>query len=101
MSAALDLAFADQGKPALNEVDPRSRSRREVHVKARMARKPSLDRGRLVRAVVVQDQVHLELGRDIGLDGAQERQELFGAVTPMQFTDDMARGKVQRRKQGR
>jgi hypothetical protein len=71
------MAFTDQGKPALDEIEPRSRSRGEMHVKARMAHEPSFDRGRLVRAVVVQDEVHLELGRHVGLDRAQEREGLF------------------------
>src|SRR5882672_11619812 len=98
MSPAFDMAFADQSKPALDEIEPGSRSWGEMHVKARMAHEPGFDRGRFMRAVVVQDQVHIEFGRHIGLDGAQERKEFFGAMTPMQFANDLARGKIQCRK---
>ena len=53
--------------------------------KSPMTGEPGFDRGRLVGAVVVQYQVHLELGRDIGFDGTQESEELLGTVTPMQL----------------
>ena len=101
MSTALDFALADQCKPTLDKIEPRCQGRREMYMEARMASEPVFDRGSLVSAVVVQDQVRIEFGRDIGFDGAQERKELFGAVTPMHFVNDMSGGEVQCRKQGR
>ena len=95
MSTALDLFFAEQTEPTLDHVQPRGRGRREMCVKTRMPREPIFHRGRFVRAVVVQDQMHLKrLGR-VSVDRAQELQELFSAVTPMQFADHLAGGHVQ------
>jgi hypothetical protein len=42
MRATLDLARGQQRKEALDQIEPGGRGRCEVHLKARMARKPSL-----------------------------------------------------------
>ncbi|MGF6851352.1 hypothetical protein OKW29_000238 [Paraburkholderia sp. CI3] len=52
-----------------------------------------------MRAVVVHHQMDVQLGWHVGLDGAQELQEFTAAMTPMQFSNDFARGDVQRREQ--
>src|SRR5271169_58675 len=101
MGAAFDLASADQGEPALDKVEPGARSGREVHVKSRMTSEPTFDRGGLVRAVVVQDQMHVQLSGDVGFDRAQERKELLAAMTSMQLSDHAPRGDIQRREQTR
>lgn len=41
-----------------------------MNVEARMASEPSLNRRRLVRAVVVHNEMHIELGRHVGFDRA-------------------------------
>ncbi|CAB3775311.1 hypothetical protein LMG29542_08693 [Paraburkholderia humisilvae] len=61
-----------------------------------MASQPGIDRGALVRAVVIHHQMDVQLGRHVGLDGAQKPQEFTAAMTPMQFANDFARGDVQR-----
>ena len=62
-----------------------------MQVKARMAGEPALHRGRLVRAVVVQDQVDVELRRDVRRRSCRRNcTELAGAVTPMQLADHLA-----------
>jgi hypothetical protein len=101
MGSALDLALAQDGEPALDEVQPRPGGRREVQVVAGVAGEPGLDGRRLVGAVVVHDQVNVELRRHALLDGAQELQELAAAMPPMQLADDLAGGQIQRREQGR
>src|SRR3979411_125937 len=60
MHAAAQLLLSEGGKPPLDQVDPGRPGRREVHVVARMAGKPSLDTRRLVCAVVVQNQMEDE-----------------------------------------
>ena len=42
---------------------------------------PGLHVGVLVGGVVVQDQMDLEVARDLGVDGLEERQELLVAVS--------------------
>ena len=41
-------------------------------------------------AVVVHHEMDVHLGRHVGLDGAQELQELAAAVAAMQLADDLA-----------
>ena len=101
MRAAPDLLFGQRRKPALDLVEPGSRSGREVNMKPRVASEPGLDRGRLVCAVVVHHQVDVQIGRHIRFDGAQELEELAAAMAPVQLTDDGARDDVQRGKQRR
>jgi len=43
----------------------------------------------------------VQAGRNVGLDGAQEPQELAAAVPAVQLADDLARGNVERRKERR
>ncbi len=101
MSTSLDLALTEQSEPALDQVEPGGRRGREVQVETRMTRKPSSDSRRLVRPVVVQDQVHIELGRNVGVDGSQERKKLLAAMTSVKLTDHSTGGQVERRKQAR
>src|SRR5439155_11495686 len=62
VGAALELLGREFGEPALDEVEPGAALRDEVEQEARVAEQPASNRGRLVRRVVVEDQMHLELG---------------------------------------
>lgn len=53
-----------------------------------------------MRAVVVHHEMHVQLGRQLGGDRAQELHKFAAAVTPMQLADYLARRAVQRREQG-
>ena len=99
MRAAFDLLLAEQRKPALDQIEPRGGSRREVQMKPRVAREPPPHARRLVRAVVVQDQMDVEVRRHLGIDRVEELQELLTPMTPMPFADDLARGDVERGEQ--
>jgi len=66
-------------------------------VKARVAEKPLLDPGRLVRAVVVEDQMAIEVRWDKLLDVPQEADEIATAVAAFDLADHPARGDIQRR----
>lgn len=70
--ATLDLALGGQREPAFHQIEPGTGSRREMQVKARMARKPGAHRRGFVRAVVVHDQMDRQVWGHIMLDGAQE-----------------------------
>ena len=59
-----------------------------MDVEARMLIEPATDRGALVRAVVVTDEVHVELVGDLAVDLLQELLELDGPVAAMQAADD-------------
>src|SRR3974377_635111 len=100
MRSALDFTLAEQTEPALNQIEPGARGRSEVQMKARMACKPPLHGRRFVGAVVVHDQMNIELLRHALVNGAQKLQELMAAMAPMQLADHLASGHIQRREQG-
>jgi hypothetical protein len=54
-----------------------------------------IDRGRLVRAVIVHFQKHIELRWHVRLNGAQKLQEFAAAMASMRLADGLARGYVQ------
>ena len=64
MGAAPDVVLSQRGEPALDLIEPRRRSRREVDVEPRVACEPGSDRRGLVRPVVVHHEVDVQLGRD-------------------------------------
>ena len=63
MRPALDLPLGQIREPALHLVDPRGTRRRQVQVEVRMHRQPGMEHRGLVRAVVGQHQVDLEVRR--------------------------------------
>jgi hypothetical protein len=99
MTGAFDLPLREQCKPALDLIQPGGGGRGEMRLEARMARKPCLDRRRLVRAVVVHHQMHRQFCRDIGIQRAQKLQEFLGPMAPMQLADHFARSDIECREQ--
>src|SRR5258708_30328577 len=75
--AAADRLVGDQRKPTLDLVEPRAIGRGEMDVETWPPREPGTHPWMLVGGVVVADQMHVELGRHVGLDMAQEGQELL------------------------
>jgi integrase len=61
MRAAFDLLLRERREPPLHEVEPGRAGGGEVHVKPRMPSEPAPHLGRFVRAVVVHDQMDVEL----------------------------------------
>src|SRR5262245_36860114 len=90
MRAAFDLLLRQCGKPALDQVQPRRARRREMHMKPRMASKPSAHPRRLVRAVVVKNQMNVEVRWNLRVDRVEKLQEFVTAMPPVQFADDAA-----------
>src|SRR5690606_71802 len=95
MRAATDLFLSERGEPALDLIQPRGRCGREVHMESRMTSKPALHRRRFVRAVIVHDQMDIEIGGHACVDRAQELEEFLAAVTPVQLTNDFSRSDVE------
>jgi hypothetical protein len=91
MGASLDLFLGEEGEPALHQVQPRRARWREVQVEARALGQPPPDARRLVRAVVVDNQVNGELLGDGRVDRVEELAELDGAMPAMQVADDRPR----------
>ena len=91
--------MGDQGKPALDQIEPRAVGWREVHVEPRTLGQPVLDQGRLVGGEVVHDQVDVEVSRHLFVDRVEEFPKLDGTVSPVQLSNDFAAERVECRKQ--
>jgi len=63
-------------KPSFHPVEPTGRGRREVQVETRPFHQPVADQLRLVRAVVVQDQVNVQFRRHALFDGIEKPAKL-------------------------
>ena len=98
--AAPDALLRDQGEEPLDQVEPRSRGRREVQVEARLLRKPSPHPRVLVRRVIVPDQVQVEALVGVAMDDAQEAQKLLMAMPLHASAQDCAGRHVESGKQG-
>ena len=66
-----------------------------------MAQQPAVDLGSRVLGVVVEYEVHIEMGRDLGFDGLEELLELRRPVSAVQRADHRARCHVARGEQAR
>lgn len=67
---------------------------------ARVPGEPGADSRVFVSGVVVNDQVHSEVGRNLRVDVAQKAQELLVSMARLALGDDAAIGHIERRKQG-
>src|SRR6266581_9639310 len=101
MHTPAQLLLGQRREPALDEIDPRGAGRREMQVEARMARQPAMDRWRLVRARVVEDQVYLERGGNARMNGVEKFPELARPLAPPKFRDQFAAVRVEGREQRR
>ena len=99
VAAATDTALCDLGKQSLHQIQPASAGGREVHMIAGMAREPVPYSLNFVRSVVIHHQMHVDAGRNGGIDACQEFQELLMAVAAMGVADRLTSGHVQRREQ--
>ncbi len=88
MRSPLQLLPRQHREPGLDEIDPRGVGRREVHVEARMPGEPPPRFGSLVRRVVVQNDVDVEVGGHRFVDDPQELDELLRAVPSEALADD-------------
>ena len=83
--ATADALSGDLGKEALDHVEPRAGSGREVQVKARMPLEPALYRRGLVGGIIVDDEMQVEIGQSPFVDGLEEAEELAMPVAGHAF----------------
>ena len=99
MDAAAQLFFCQRGEPALDQVEPTGRSGREVQMEAGALGQPVANQLGFMGAVVVQNQMHLQLCRHVVLDSVEEEAKLPGAMPAVRLADDLAGLGIQRGEQ--
>src|SRR5688572_23617341 len=99
MDAAPELFVRELGEPTLDQVQPGPIGRREVHVKARALGLPVPDQGRLVRPVVIYDQLDVEVPRCGGINRVEKLSKFDREMPLMKLSDQLTRVDVERRKQ--
>ena len=97
--AAADRALRDESEPALDLIEPGGVGGGVVNVEACAACEPRFDFGMFVRAVIIDDQMHVEVLRDVQFDVPQEAQELLMPVARLALREHLAIGDVQSGKQ--
>ena len=95
MNTASQLLFGQQGKQALDLVQPRSAGRGEVDMPVRPLGEPCSDGWGLVGGVIVHDQMDIEIVRHIGIDLTKKRQKFLGAVSLEASSDHLAGGNIE------
>jgi hypothetical protein len=78
--AAADGAVGDESEEALDQVEPRAVSRHEVQMPAGTGRQLCFDLRVLVRRVVIDDQLDVEIRAHRGFDRAQEAERFLMPV---------------------
>src|SRR5260370_41442753 len=66
-----------------------------MHMPARPARQPVADQWRLVRGVVVDDEMHVEIARHVRLDLVEEFAELGGTMAREALSDHPPGGDIE------
>ena len=77
---AADGALGNETEPAFYLIEPRRVSRGVVDVIARSGGKPGANFGVLVRGVVINDEMQIEVGRNALIEVPQEGEELLMTV---------------------
>ena len=100
MNAALDLLLAEHGKPTLDQIEPGAARGSEVQMKAGTLGQPAMNQRGFVSSIVVQNQMDLEMSRDLSIDSVKEATKFYRSVSTMELTHDRAALGIQGRKQG-
>ena len=101
MHAAPQLLGGQLGEPALNEVQPGPVGRGEVDVEPRSFSEPRSDERGLMCAVVVHDEMYVEVRRHPRVETIEELAELHRPMAAVRLADDLASLHIERRKQRR
>ena len=88
VNAPAQLPFSKEREPAFDQVKPRTTSRGEVQMEAWVPQQPTLDGRRLVRSIIVQNQVQVQFAGYAGIDGFQEITKFDCAVPPMKLANN-------------
>ena len=97
---AADGLAGNQPEPAFDLIEPGAVGGCEVQVKPPPARKPRLDLGVFVGAVVIDDQMYVQVRGHVGLDVSQEGQKLLMAMARFALGEHRPVGDVECGKQG-
>ena len=95
-----DRLLGDDVEPNLDLVQPGGVGRCQVDMETRMRGQPAPDPGVLVSGVVVDDQVDLEVSRDVGVDVLQEAEKLLVTMPLFALGEDLAGNDIERGKEG-
>jgi len=82
--APLELSFGEFAEPALHQVQPARAGGGEVQDKAGVGEKPTSDGRGLMGGVVVENEMHVQVGGHFPVDLLQEPLELDGAMAGVQ-----------------
>lgn len=99
-AASADALVRQLPKPPFDHVQPGTRCRDEMQVKARMPSQPRFDTGVLVGPVIIDDQMQVEMGWCLGVNLFEEPNELLMPMPGHAVADDFPVKHVQRCKQG-
>src|SRR5687767_6067741 len=90
--AASEHLVRQFAEPSFDEVQPRAARGDEVHVEAGMFTEPGLDARVFVRAVVVGDEVQVQIGRRLSIDLLEELDPLLMTMPRHAPGDELAPG---------
>ena len=93
--AATDGLLCDEPEQALDLVDPGGIGGRVMHVVSGTASQPGVDLGVFVGSVVVDDEMDIEVLGHVGVDVAQEGEELLVPMASLALCEHLACGHVQ------
>jgi hypothetical protein len=82
-----DALRRDLCKEALDEIESGRARRRKVHLEAWMLGEPRLHLGGLVRPVVIEHEMHVEVSKHGSIDPFQKAKELFRPMPRLAFAD--------------
>lgn len=95
IDAAAYFALGDEGKEALDLIEPGRACGRQMDMPARPFGQPIADQRRLVRGVIVPDEMNLKSLGDVGLDLVEELSELARPVTAITLSNHVTRRDVE------
>lgn len=100
MRGALELLGRALAEPPFDHVHPRGAGRREVHVKAGTRGQPPTDRRGLVGAIVIEDQVDIDIDWHAAVDLIRALAKRLRPITRFTASDDLAGLGIQGREVG-
>ena len=101
MGATAKLFLGQSGKPALNLVDPRGPGRSKMQMIARPLCQPTMDHGRFMGPVIVQNQMDVQIRRNGIINSIQEFAKFNRSMPTMTFADHLTRLHIERSKERR
>src|SRR6201987_4045360 len=100
MNATADLVIGKQTEEALDLIDPGCRGGREVDVPTRPRGETVANELGLVGSGIINDEMDIEIVRDIGLDGVEKLAKLLRPMATEAPADDFTDLDIQRGEQG-